>query len=380
MKIAVLNITAGGMSGGYRKYLNNILPRFYAHPHISSLLVANPREVNLSNCQENLPLVHWLQLKPTLFIKKGINAGVEEKIREFDPDIVFIPTARYWSLDRIPTVIMVQNMEPMVQVKKNPLIEKIVNWGRYKEAYASAQRASRIISVSEFVKDFLINEWDIHPEKIGLVYHGTEKLNQTDFKKPAEIPDSWKGRFLFTAGAIRPARGLEDVFKAVKDLPKWNKTAGLVIAGNVIPRMAMYKKKLENWIRLNNLDDKICWTGNLSEKEMAWCYQNSSLFIMTSRVEACPNIALEAMSYGCICIVAENPPMPEIFEGAAIYYPPDKYEILSDKIRHVLNLTEDERARLRRCSLGRADHFNWDNCVYQTVIELKKAIEEFNKI
>ncbi len=85
--------------------------------------------------------------------------------------------------------------------------------------------------------------------------------------------------------------------------------------------MTAYQKRLKAWAQENNLTDRICWTSSLNEKEMTWCYQNCSAFVMTSWVEACTNIALEAMSHGFISIAADNPPLPEILEDVAVYYP-----------------------------------------------------------
>ena len=57
---------------------------------------------------------------------------------------------------------------------------------------------------------------------------------------------------------------------------------------------------------------------------------------MTSRVEACPNIALEAMSHGAFCLAADNPPLPEFFQGAALYYRPRSGEALAHAITAAL--------------------------------------------
>ena len=72
--------------------------------------------------------------------------------------------------------------------------------------------------------------------------------------------------------------------------------------------------------------------GNLSEKEMSWCYKNCKMFVMTSRVESFGIIAGEAMAHGYICISVDNPCLPEIFRVAAVYYLPRKGKLLAEAI------------------------------------------------
>lgn len=126
--------------------------------------------------------------------------------------------------------------------------------------------------------------------------------------------------------------------------------------------MVGYQKKLKNWIPTNNLSDRICWLGNLNEKEMAWCYQNCGMFIMTRRVESFGMIGGEAMSYGCTCISADNPCLPELFGGVAVYYPPKDWKALAEAIQTVLNWDDNQRKVMSEKAKKRASEFSWDVC------------------
>lgn len=98
---------------------------------------------------------------------------------------------------------------------------------------------------------------------------------------------------------------------------------------------------------------------------------------MTSRVEACPNIALEAMAHGCLCIAADNPPLPEIFEDAAIFYPSRKPEVLAKKIADVFSWLEYRRQNMKEKANARAAQFSWYKCAEQTINEFETTIEQF---
>lgn len=375
MKIAILNLTSGGISGGYKKYLRNLIPRVAGHPKVSALLVGLPQSINLSEWQKAFPFANWLSLKPCKWPVSNLNNEEQTKTKKFAPDVVFIPTAKFCRIDGVPTVNMIRNMEPFVGIDGNPILEKILNCIRAKEAHNSLLKSDRIITVSGFVRQFIMDMWGIDPEKIGLVYHGVENTDGLSLKKPASIPESWKGGFLFTAGSIRPARGLEDAIFAVRQISREGvEDCKLAIAGHVIWNMRGYYRKLKTAIRRFGLESSILFTGPLSEQEMCWCYQHCRMFLMTSRVEACPNIALETMAHGCIAIVADNPPLPEMLNNTAVFYPPKEYNVLVERIQRVLNMSEEQLNAMRKCSLERASQFSQDKCARLTIAELIKAV------
>ena len=83
-----------------------------------------------------------------------------------------------------------------------------------------------------------------------MVYHGIELPHFKDYIRPKNIPKDWEEKFIFTAGSIRPARGLEDMLGAIKHLilEKVN-TKGIAIAGEAEIKMFPYRKELEEWIK-----------------------------------------------------------------------------------------------------------------------------------
>ena len=208
-------------------------------------------------------------------------------------------------------------MEPMVQVEGNPCIERLINFARKQCARRSIKKASGIIAISDYVRQFMAKKWGTDLGRIRLIYLGVSQPDTYGFTNPP-ISVSWDRGFLFTAGSIRPARGLEDLLVAMKTLREIS--LGLVIAGEVDIRMGGYKR-LDKYIETHGLADRIIWAGKLSAQDMSWCYRACQAFVMTSRAEACPNTVPEAMAHGCLCVSTETRPMPEFFEGNAIYYP-----------------------------------------------------------
>lgn len=95
---------------------------------------------------------------------------------------------------------------------------------------------------------------------------------------------------------------------------------------------------------------------------------------MTSRAEACPNIALEAMSHGVLTVSGDNAPMPEFFGQAALYYPLGDPPSLAAAIRETLALPLPERDFLRSKGRERAVEFDWNTTAERTMQELRKVM------
>jgi len=382
MKIAIINLTGGGMSGGYKKYMRNVIPRMAINLDIESILCATPSSIDIQSWFSFLPKVKFITCKPFKWMYYRPDDDLKKSLKEFSPDVIFIPVERYFKFNSVPIVNMIQNMEPFAEnIDENYFINKCRLYIQRLVAKRAIKKADRTIALSKYVKEFLSHKWNIPEEKIGLVYHGIEIPRFKEFIRPNNIPKDWEGNFLFTVGSIRPARGLEDVFWAMKYLvlEKVN-IKGLVIAGETESRMISYRKKLEKWIKLYGLSSKIYWVGKLSEKEMSWCYRNCKIFVMTSRVESFGMIAGEAMAHGCICISADNPCLPEIFGDAAVYYIPKKGELLAETINSVNEWDNYKREEISKKAREQASKFSWNMTVEKLLGEFSKAIKNYELI
>jgi glycosyltransferase involved in cell wall biosynthesis len=269
---------------------------------------------------------------------------------------------------------MVRNMEPLVApFRGNPARECVVNVVRIALARHACSRADRIIAVSNYVKNHLRQEWDVEEHRIGLVYHGVDSSQHPSEKKANASASTIASPFLFTLGSIRPARGLEDIIRALA-LINMEQPLQLVIGGNVDPGMDSYLNKLKGMAVSLGVSKRIHWPGHLQNAEMEWYFTHCEAFVMTSRIEACPNIALEAMSYGCVNIASGNPPLPEFFADSALYYPPTNVTILAEQIQACISMGYAERAAMSSAAKDIASRFSWGSCAQKTVDELQKTL------
>lgn len=373
MKLAIVNLSGGTLSGGYRKYLLHIIPLILEKEEISDLRVYIPEKTDIDIAAS---IIQYFKAER---FQMGY-PSIQKDLDQFKPDLIFVPSARRFQFKEVPVVTMVRNMEPLlVPGGKNPFLERVKNRLRAREAKLSSEKSNRVIAVSEHVKEFLISKWSIPSEKIGVVNHGITPAGnlQDKPKKPDLIPEQQP--FIFTAGSIRPARGLEDLIMSIPGLKEKHPNLITLIAGKADPGMEPYRREMDQLADRLGVSDRIIWAGHLSLGEMAWCFQNCKLFVMTSRAEACPNIVLEALTHGAPAVSTDTGPMPEFFEKAAVYYKNHNPESLTKEIQKLLMKSDREIRKLKDYAVKRSARYTWQQCADKTMDELRRALDSTNK-
>lgn len=369
MRLAVINISGGTFSGGYRKYLLKLIPRFLEKKEISALRIYVPEKTQMD---VDPSLIHYW--KASRF--QLDHPSIRKDLDRFKPDLIFVPSQRRFQYKDVPVVNMVRNMEPLlVPFGANPLGEKVMNILRAWEAKRSTVKADRTIAVSNHVKEFITNQWNIDSDKVGVVYHGVNPISdiEQEPERHEAIPKS--APFLFTAGSLRPARGLEDLIMALPEIFNRNPNLQLVVAGKTDPGMQFYMEKITNLAKKLDVYEKIIWCGHLSPHQMAWCFQNCEVFVMTSRAEACPNTVLEALTHGTLSVSTDTDPMPEFFLDNAIYYHSGDSLTLANGVNRMSRKLDSEICNLRQSSKKRAAFFTWQRCADSTIRQLKIALK-----
>lgn len=376
MKVAIINMTNGGISGGYKKYLLNILPRLASHNHIKSLLCISPASLRVDNWFKPMQKVEFLNCPAFSFLRFGFDRDLRQRLKRFSPDLIYIPVARYFEFSGVPVLNMVQNIFPFLgkDLEGVSFSEKLRLGVQHFESRKALKHAKRIIVTSNFIKDFLVEKLGIPAGKISLIYFGRDPLVE-NIRKPACIPSGLEKKFLFTAGSLEPYRGIEDIIGAARYLKEDLADLKIVIAGQARAATKNYYRRIMGLTRTYSLEQNIIWAGQLTQGELAWCYQNCAVFIATSRMETFGMVALEALSNGCLCIVAQNPPLPEIFLDCADYYAPKDLRFLADAVKKVLNLNNQKKQEMADKAKKRAEYFSWDKSAADLIKEFKATIE-----
>jgi glycosyltransferase involved in cell wall biosynthesis len=367
VRLAILNLTGGGLSGGYRKYLTEMVPRLEQVPEVSRLDVFVPAGAGV-DLRTTRPHCRVRRFEAG----RGGWRALRAELAAAAPDVVFVPTSRWLRVDGVPTVVMVRNMEPLEPAMPGTSVQdRVRNLLRAFAFRHACRRATRVIAVSEHVRQFLTGRWALPAAKVGLVYHGVDAPGPET--APIARDDRLPSSFILTAGSIRPYRGLEDLVGAMPALAARGVTLPLVIAGQADKWSGGYEKRIRRLAAQLNVSDRVVWAGHLDAHRLAACFERCAAFVTTSRIEACPNVALEAMSHGAQCVSVDAPPMPEFFATAARYYPRGDAGALARAIAETVAAPEEHRRERRQMALSRAACFTWERTLHETIRQLELA-------
>lgn len=366
MRIAIVNPVHRRFSGGYFKYLAELVPRMAVDRRVSSLSVWLPGGVDAP--AGDLPLRRWRGGMATEGLTELRRGLADER-----PDAILIPTARHLDLNGTPAVVMVRNMEPLrVPFGGNDPGEALRNIARAASARLACARAARVIAVSEHVRDFLHRMWRVRPARIGVVYHGVTAPSGRP-APPAFAQEIGSRPFIFTAGSLRAARGLEDLLESLPALAREAPDLAVVVAGRWDPGSTRYRRRITALAERLGMMSRITWAGHLEADGIAWALANARVFVMTTRAEACPNTALEALSHGCSIASTAEPPMREFLADTALYYEPRRPVGLADAILRLHRESPAQREHRREASMARSRAFDWSATVNGTIEQLAIA-------
>ncbi|MDE1977287.1 MAG: hypothetical protein KGI84_08515, partial [Elusimicrobia bacterium] len=113
MKIAAVNLTAGGISGGNKRFLEQVLPRLAAHPAVAAVLCAAPASLKTPEWVTPRPRLAFAECRPFNPLRPAPDKAFKKILDDFRPDAVFMATERRLDYPGVPQVVMVQNMAPL---------------------------------------------------------------------------------------------------------------------------------------------------------------------------------------------------------------------------------------------------------------------------
>jgi glycosyltransferase involved in cell wall biosynthesis len=232
---------------------------------------------------------------------------------------------------------------------------------RLKILQKKVDRADIICFISQFAKDSAAKNLEMGDKPIHVIYNGVSKLNILA-QKPRMISDK---PFLFNIGVLLPKKNHQTIIEMMKFLPDYN----LIIAGG---GNLDYLNKLKQICKDNNLDDRVSFSGFISEAEKLWYYKNASAFVFPSLYEGFGLPVVEAMSEGLPVFCSDKSSLPEIGGDFAFYwkdFSPEK--MASDFIAgmEIVRNDKDFATRLKK----HANKFSWDENL-KAYLELYSAI------
>lgn len=227
--------------------------------------------------------------------------------------------------------------------------------------------AAHIITVSETIRQEVIDLLEVPADRVTTVYNGISKSFQPqDEHRLRTILTLWglkPGEYGLSVATFEPRKKLIELIDAWGALPKDLRSRfPLVLAGapgwqNSPINDAIERGVSEGWIR--NL-------GYVAERFLAPLYAGSKLFVYPSTYEGFGLPPVEAMACGVPTLVADRSCLPEVTGGAAMLVDPDDHDAFVDSLQRALT-DETWRAQAIARGLDRAARFTWRRTVDETI-------------
>lgn len=224
----------------------------------------------------------------------------------------------------------------------------------------SLLKCRRVMTISDFSKQRIMNRLNYSAEKIWLIYCGVDEKfldYEIDVNQSRLISQKYRlpNRYILSLSTLEPRKNLSLLVRAYRELVLEKKTdIPLVLAG----RKGWKIDKLLDGIE-EEVQNKILFTGFIDDEDLPAVYGNATVFVFPSMYEGFGIPPLEAMSCNVPVLSSDSSSLPEVLGSAAVYFKNNSREELKYKLINMLEMSAEERDK--RVSLGfeNIKKFDW---------------------
>jgi glycosyltransferase involved in cell wall biosynthesis len=211
--------------------------------------------------------------------------------------------------------------------------------------------ADRVVAVSNYTKNIIMNRYGLSPNKVEVVYNGVEDNNNSDHSHP--VPNKSSKIVLFL-GRITMQKGPEYFIAAAKKVLEKISNVKFVMAGDgdMTHRMIEYAA----WLGIGH---KVFFTRFLRGDDVTKAYRLADLYVMPSVSEPFGIAALEALRHNVPVLISKQSGVSETLKNVLKV---DFWDInqMANKIAAVLKHSPLSKT-LRENGLAETELFRWEN-------------------
>ena len=274
--------------------------------------------------------------------------SVEEAAFDKDIQIWFCPLVDFRPTNiHVPSVInipdILQDIHPDYFSNKDLMI-------RAETYQPSAERATAIITYSEFSRRSIIEAYGVSPEKIFVIppgagrgFRASPAAADANIREEYDLPKEY-AYYPAHGWAHKNHRRLVEAFARFRER-RGESSLHLVLSGALWDR----EEELKEVIRINGLRDRVVVLGYVDAAQVPLIMRGSKFMIFPSLFEGGAIPVIEAMSIGCPVATSDSACMPEIAGAAALYFDP---EDVDDMAAAIESMDSDGGLRAEKAAAG----------------------------
>jgi len=259
------------------------------------------------------------------------------------------------------SIVAVSNLAPFSKAAQSAesFSKNIKMYLQKKSILSSVGRARAVVALSKTCRDVLEKN-GIDSKSISVIPNGVDQNPRAHASGGEVIQKNNISRqyVLYVSHFHRYKNHLRlvDAFSSLSEHDR--STFQLVFVGEVFDKR--YFREVMSKIDSNGMKEEVVVIPGLYARELLEIYSGATLFVFPSLIENCPNILLEAMSYGLPILSGSLDPMPEFCGEAAMYFDPLSVSDLRDKLKYCLT-NKEVRDLMAAKARGRSSNYSWDS-------------------
>ena len=339
------------------------------HPDVEfHFLFDRPFDPSFIYGKNVVPHVLFPQARHPLLWYWWFEWSVTKTLKKIKPDVFYSPDG-YCSLrTAVPTVLTIHDLafEHHPEDVKG-LVSKYYRYFTPK----FARKAKKILTVSEYSKQDIHQQYNIDLEKIDVVYNGCNSLYrpllENERKDVRAKYTGGKPYFLFI-GALHPRKNIKRLFQAFDQFKKSTRAPHLLM---IVGRKGWSTADIEETYKAMEFRSDVIMTGRLASEEIAKVLGAAFALTYVPYFEGFGIPIIEAQNTGVPVVTSNMTSMPEVVgEGGVMIDPFNEEDITRAMIQLVKN--PDLYLSLREKGAHNAERFSWD----KTAKKIWENIEE----
>ncbi len=231
--------------------------------------------------------------------------------------------------------------------------------------------ADHILTISEFIRQEIIEEFNVPPEMVTAVPLAPDPLfgpRASDQVKNVKIHYNLPESYLLFVSSLEPRKNVGLLIKAMQsikaDIP-------LVIVG----WQGWGEKDWLEKVKSKGLLNRIYLTGHVHDEHLAEIYNGATALVYPSIYEGFGLPIVEAMACGCPVICSNAASMPEVAGDAALLIDPQDSDNLASAIETVV-MDSKVRDDLIIKGQTQAKSFCWERTARETLEVFQRVIKK----
>lgn len=205
----------------------------------------------------------------------------------------------------------------------------------------SIAKADKIIAISKFTQEEIIEAYHTDPSKIVAIYNYFN-FGKYDSDTPSVL-SAVNGKYILAVCASYKHKNHITILKAFEQFCKYDNSFSLVFVGDLSLEASSYFHKMDTCIK-----EKVFFKKHLSNADMKILFVNASMFVSASLYEGLGMPVVEALYFGLPVIISDIKIHREVSLNMAEYFPPTSSQCLCDlmiknaNLRRTKNISNDK--------------------------------------